>query len=86
LELFHLLGVGAMEALLEEWFHRADGQVAAPHEPLIVLLDAEHPGQTDQGGVVGEDADDVGAGADLLLKRSSGLVDLSLRQWSAGNE
>jgi hypothetical protein len=32
------------------------------------LLDAEHPGEADQGAVVGEDADDVGAPADLLVE------------------
>ena len=34
----------------------------------VVLLDAEHPGEADAGGVVGEDADDVGAAADLLVE------------------
>jgi len=34
----------------------------------VVLLDREHGGQADQGGVVGEDADDVGAAADLAVK------------------
>jgi hypothetical protein len=34
----------------------------------VVLFDREHGGQADQGGVVGEDADDVGAAADLEVK------------------
>jgi hypothetical protein len=68
LELFDLLGVGAMEPLLEERLDRAGGQVAARHEPLVVLLDAEHPGEADQGGIVGEDADHVGAAADLFVE------------------
>jgi hypothetical protein len=34
----------------------------------VVLLDAEHPGQADQALVVGEDPDDVGAPADLLVE------------------
>jgi hypothetical protein len=34
----------------------------------VVLLDAEHPDQADQRAVVGEDADDVGAAADLLVE------------------
>jgi hypothetical protein len=41
----------------------------------VVLLDAEHPSQADQRLVVGEDPDDVGASADLLveaLKRVGG--------------
>src|SRR5665809_109665 len=33
----------------------------------VVLFDAEHPGEADQRGVVGEDADDVGAAADLAV-------------------
>ena len=64
---------------------RLGGEVAAADEPLIVLFDAEHPGKADQAAVVGEDADDVGAPADLLVKRSSGLVLRSLRQCAAGN-
>ena len=57
-----------MEPLLEERLHRAGRQVAAADEPLVVLLDAEHPCQADQGRVVGEDADHVGAAADLLVE------------------
>jgi hypothetical protein len=34
----------------------------------VVLLDAEHPGEPDQRVVVGEDADDVGAPADLAVE------------------
>jgi hypothetical protein len=43
------------------------------------------PGEPDQAAVVGEDADDIGAPADFLLKRSSGLVERSLRRCAAGN-
>ena len=34
----------------------------------VVLLDAEHPGEADQAAVVGEDAHDVGAPADLAVE------------------
>ena len=34
----------------------------------VVLLDAEHPGQTDQAVVVGEDPHDVGASAYLAVE------------------
>jgi hypothetical protein len=34
----------------------------------VVLLEAEHPGEPDQAAVVGEDADDVGAPADLAVE------------------
>jgi hypothetical protein len=57
-----------MEALLEQRFHRGGGQVAAADEPLVVLLEAEHADEPDQRAVVGEDADHVGAPADLLVE------------------
>jgi hypothetical protein len=41
---------------------------ALPSFMTVVLLDAEHSGQADQRAVVGEDADDVGATADLLVE------------------
>jgi hypothetical protein len=47
---------------------RLDREVAPADEPLVFLLDAEHPGQADQALVVGEDADDVGAPADLFVE------------------
>jgi hypothetical protein len=43
------------------------------------------PGEADQARVVGEDADDVGAAADLFVEALQGLVERSLRQWSAVN-
>jgi len=33
----------------------------------VVLFDQQHAGEPDQSGVVGEDADDVGASADLAV-------------------
>ena len=42
-------------------------EVAAADEPLVVLLDHEAGREPDQRGVVGEDADDVGAAADLAV-------------------
>ena len=47
---------------------RLGREVAAADEPLVILFDAEHPGEADQCGVVGEDPDDVGAAADLLVE------------------
>ena len=46
--------------------------VAAADEPLVVGLDGEHRDQADEAGVVGEDADDVGAAADLAVEPVSG--------------
>jgi hypothetical protein len=42
-------------------------QVAAADQPLVVLFQQQHPGQPQQRGVVGEDADHVGAPADLAV-------------------
>jgi len=38
---------------------------ASQDQPLVVLLDQQHAGEADRRGVVREDADDVGAPADL---------------------
>jgi hypothetical protein len=43
------------------------GDVAARDEPLVALVDEQHAGEADQRGVVGEDADDIGAAADLAV-------------------
>jgi hypothetical protein len=88
LELGHLLLdllVGVLTRSVEHKGDRLGGEIAATDEPLVILLDAEHAGEPDQRSVVGKDADDIGAPADLLVKRSSGFVDLSLRQWEGGN-
>jgi hypothetical protein len=42
-------------------------EVAATDEPFVVLLDHDAGGEADQRAVVGEDADDVGAAADLAV-------------------
>ena len=47
---------------------RLDAHVAAGDGPLVVLLGQDRADQADDGGAVGEDADDVGAAADLLVE------------------
>ena len=47
--------------------HRLDRQVAALDQPLVVLLGEQRADEPDHGVVVGEDPDDVGAAADLLV-------------------
>ena len=47
---------------------RLGREIAAPDQPLVVLLDAQHPGKADEALVVGEDADEVGAPADLAVE------------------
>jgi hypothetical protein len=51
----------------EDEAHAFSAEVAALDEPLVCLLDEQRAGEADHGGVVGEDPDDVGAAADLLV-------------------
>ena len=44
----HLLGVVVFAPLLEERRERVERQVAASDEPLVVLLDDEAGGESDQ--------------------------------------
>jgi hypothetical protein len=68
LELSHLLSVlFALVLVDEDERERLGRQVAAADEPLVVLLDQQCAGEPEHGGVVGEDADDVGAPADLAV-------------------
>ncbi len=48
--------------------HRLLADVGAADEPFVVGLDGQHRDQPDHAGVVGEDADDVGAAADLAVE------------------
>ena len=48
--------------------HGLSAHVAASDQPLVVGLDGEHRDQPDEGRVVGKDADDVGAAADLAVE------------------
>ena len=47
---------------------RVLAEVAAADEPFVVLFDHDAGGEPDQRAVVGEDADDVGAAADLAVE------------------
>ena len=51
-----------------------EAEVAALLGPLVVLLGQDGADQADDGVPVGEDADDVGAAADLRLSRSLRVV------------
>ena len=55
------LGVGAAQR------DRLDRQVAPLDEPFVVLFGEQRAGEADHRLVVGEDPDDVGAAADLLV-------------------
>ena len=45
-----------------------ESEVAAAFDPFVVLLGEHRADQADDGAAVGEDADDVGAAADLLVE------------------
>ncbi len=68
-ELGHLLVDLERESALgpEDGREGLDRQVAAANKPLIALLQEQGAGKPDQGGVVGEDPDDVRAPADLAV-------------------
>ena len=59
--------LGGFGGFGEDERHRLGGEVAALHQPLVVLLQEQRAGEPDDGLVVGEDPDDVGAAADLLV-------------------
>src|SRR5687767_3877572 len=46
--------------------------------PLVVLLEQDGADETDDGGVVGEDADDVGAPLDLADRPFDGIGGMQL--------
>ena len=49
-------------------------EVAAGFGPFVVLFGQHGADEADQGGAVGEDADDVGAPPDLLVESFLGVV------------
>ena len=53
---------------MEESAHRLLADVAAPDQPLVIGLDRKHRVEPDEAGVVGEDADHVGAARDLAVE------------------
>ena len=68
LDLDHLLRL--VDPVGECFRDRVDAHVAAAGDgPLVVLLGEDGPDEADHRATVGEDADDVGAAADLLPKR-----------------
>jgi hypothetical protein len=52
---------------IEDRVQRVVAEVAAADEPFVVLFDDNAGSEPDQGAVVGEDADDVGAPSDLAV-------------------
>ena len=71
LELGHLFRNFLVCVVVWSWEEERDGarrEVAAVDRPLIVLFDAEHSREADRRAVVGEDADGVGASADLCVE------------------
>jgi hypothetical protein len=79
------LSLSSIFLLIEDGFQRVITEVAAVDEPFVVLLDHDVGREADQCAVVGEDADDVGAGVGcensvhamesfFLCRRSLGLT------------
>jgi hypothetical protein len=65
-----LAGVGRFDLGVGERLGDRLGAHVAPRGdgPLVVLFGEQGADETDDGGAVGEDADDVGAAADLLVQ------------------
>ena len=51
-----------------------EAEVAAAFGPLVVLFGKDGADEPDDGGPVGEDADDVGAATDLPVEAFGGVV------------
>src|SRR5689334_12627743 len=66
-ELRRLLVVVVFGEIGEDRLQRVRAEVAVADEPFIVLFDDDAGRESDQRLVVGEDADDVGAAADLTV-------------------
>ena len=77
-------GVGGRGLVAASGLERLDAHVALGDGPLVGLLGQEGADEADDGGSVGEDADDVGAAPDLLVESSWGLLERILGQCSKG--
>lgn len=45
-----------------------EAEIAAGFDPLVVLLGEDGSDEPDEGGAIGEDSDDIGSAADLLVQ------------------
>jgi len=72
--------LGGLPAGVEDY--RA--HVGARFGPLVALLGQHGADEPDDGSRPGEDADDVGTAADLLVEPPLGLLDQAWRQTSQG--
>src|SRR5712691_821235 len=56
------------EGIVAQWCHGFQGHVAGALDgPLIVLFQEDGPDEPDDGLIIGEDADDLGAALDLAV-------------------
>ena len=77
----HLLDRLTVDHLEPRFGERLGTHVVVADGPLVVLMFSEHhPDESNRRGRVEEDADDVGATADLLFSRPWGLFDQICRQ------
>lgn len=65
---------GTVQPHFEKRLHRGVRQGPATDQPLVILLEAQQLYEADRAAVIRENADDVGAPADLAVKASRGLV------------
>jgi len=63
----HLLSDGGVDGVGAG--QDVESEVAAAFGPFVVLLGQDGAEESDDAGSVGEDADDVGAAADLAVNR-----------------
>lgn len=59
--------LGGVIVSVQDSRERLLGEVAARNQPLVAVLDQQHAGEADQARVVGEDANDIGAAAELAV-------------------
>lgn len=59
--------------------------MAVVYLPFVMRIGQHRSDPADDRGFVGEDAHHAGAALDLLLIRSSGLLDQIFTQWARGN-
>src|SRR5690348_18295617 len=66
-ELAGLLSVFVVSVSFQQGVEGVVAEVALADEPFVVLFEHDAGGESDQGAVVGEDADDVAAAAGLAV-------------------
>ena len=61
-------------SVMRERARTSEAEVAAAFDPFVVLFGEDGSDEADEGASVGEDADDVGASADLSVEAFLGYL------------